>query len=58
MSTSAERIKAMDDTRNQVTNYYTPAKAFVFSTSFETWETDKIIQVISDSYFRLIQHMM
>lgn len=45
MESSADRVKAMDDTRAVVSKYFSDSNAFPFSRSFETWETDKIIQV-------------
>ena len=46
LASSAERVDAMESTRKVVNKYYTDENAFPFSRSFETWETDKIIQVL------------
>ena len=46
LASSAERVDAMESTRKVINKYYTDENAFPFSRSFETWETDKIIQVV------------
>ena len=50
MSSSVERVEAMESIRELVKKYYTDNKSFPFSRSFQTWETDKIIQVVMFSH--------
>ncbi|XP_067946636.1 patched domain-containing protein 3-like [Watersipora subatra] len=44
LKNSKVKVKAMDDTRAVVKQFYTDDQAFIFSRDFETWETDKVIQ--------------